>query len=276
MPNTIGFEFPENPWRVAVMGDWHGDAFWAEFMIETAANLGAEAVVHVGDFGFQRHNSHSEKYMSRVNRALKKADLNILVVDGNHEDFEYLYGIPLNDQGFRPITRTVAHLPRGFRWTWWDKTWAALGGAHSVNSHLLTPGYDWFPEEHITWDETERVIEGGPADVMVTHDVPDKTHIVGLGSGSMFPSSQLYTAQQHRTVLGMVVDELRPELLLHGHMHIRHDSVRELPDGGETQVIGVDCNGSDWRKNMVLVDAMTLELLPMHESIARPIVEEDL
>ena len=264
------FDFPSDPWRIAMFGDWHEDWRWAEMMIEIAANLGADVCIHTGDFGINWDSSRQQRFISSVHRALRKREIKLLFVDGNHECFDALLSKPVNDFGVRPITTTIAHLPRGFRWTWWGTTWLALGGAQSVNAHQLTPRVDWWAEEVISWDQAESVISGGKANVMVTHDAPDKVDIPGIPTHSRFPAHLIRASEDHRTLLGTVVDAVSPELLLHGHMHTRHTAERTLPDGNSTTVIGLDCNGSVWRKNMILLDGLDLSMLPLHESIALP------
>lgn len=262
------FDFPDYPTRVAVMGDWHGDGRWAAMMVRLAANLGADVIVHTGDFGIDMVSPLQQRFISTLNRALKAAGLSLVFVDGNHDSFDALLPKPLNDFGIRPITTRIAHLPRGFRWTWWDKTWVALGGAQSVNGNQI-PHVNWWAEEVVSPYEAEAVIEGGHSDVMVTHDMPDKVHLPGMSNPNMFRADMIRASENHHALIGVVVDEVRPELMLHGHMHIRHDTVRELPGGGETLVTGLDCNGCrNWRDNIVLLDAMTLEPLPLHESLA--------
>lgn len=267
MTSDINFEFPESPSRVAYFGDWHGDALWGPEMIHVAAAHDVDVLAHVGDFGFQRPNPISQVFLSRVNRALKEHNLSLLVAEGNHENFDWLLSLPLDDRGIRPVTSRIAHLPRGFRWEWKGVKYLALGGAHSVNSHLLTPGHDWFPEETISWGQAEEAIGGGHADVMVTHDIPNNIEMEGFRSSSMFPEYQISGAEQHRLTLGMVVDEVRPSLLVHGHMHYLHEGRRPLPYGGDTRVIGLDCNGSDWRMNMALFDVETLNRLPLDHGV---------
>ncbi len=262
------FELPDYPTRVAVMGDWHEDGRWAATMVRYAANLGAEVIVHTGDFGIDMDSPLQQRFISTLNRALKAADLSLVFVEGNHDNHTVILSKPLNEQGLRPITTRIAHLPRGFRWQWWDKTWVALGGAQSVNGNQI-PHVNWWAEEVVSPQEAERVIEDGHADVLVTHDMPAGIHLAGMSNPNMFPAHLLRAAENHHALIGMVTDEVRPELMLHGHMHTRHDTMRPLPHSGETLVTGLDCNGCrNWRDNMVLLDAMTLEALPLSEGIA--------
>lgn len=37
--------------RIVVAGDWHGDTAWAMHVIEQAAALGMDTILHVGDLG---------------------------------------------------------------------------------------------------------------------------------------------------------------------------------------------------------------------------------
>lgn len=252
--------FPDNPCLVAVMGDWHGHAAWAELMVEHARAHHADYILHVGDFGIGL--PREDDFVPRLHAALESADLCLGFVDGNHDSVPTLETYPLDERGLRPLTDRITHLPRGFRWQWWDNTWLALGGAHSINSHLLTPGYDWWEQETITWAQAENAIAGGHADVMVTHDVPDNT--LGRMPGNMFPEYQIRASEEHHRMLGAVVDEVAPSWLFHGHMHLRHDAERELSNGQRTHVVGVDCNGSSWRKNMVLFDPLLLETRPLN------------
>ena len=262
------FELPDYPTRVAVMGDWHEDGRWAATMVRYAANLGAEVIVHTGDFGIDMDSPLQQRFISTLNRALKAADLSLVFVEGNHDNHTVILSKPLNEQGLRPITTRIAHLPRGLRWQWWDKTWVALGGAQSVNGGQI-PHYNWWAEEVVSPQEAEDVINDGHADVMVTHDMPAGVHLPGMSNPNMFSPHLIRAAENHHMLIGMVVDEVRPELMLHGHMHDRHDTRRPLPGGGETLVTGLDCNGCrNWRDNIVLLDAMTLEALPLSEGIA--------
>lgn len=263
------FEFPNYPLRVAVMGDWHEDGRWAAMMVRYAANLGADVIVHTGDFGIDMDSLIQQRFISTLNRALKAADLVLVFVDGNHDNHSVILSKPLNEQGLRPITTRIAHLPRGFRWQWWDKTWVSLGGAQSVNGNQI-PHYNWWVEEVVSPQEAEAVINGGHADVMVTHDMPEGIYLPGMSNASLFRADLIRASENHHALIGMVVDEVRPELMLHGHMHVRHDTVRPLPDGGETLVVGLDCNGCrNWKDNIVLLDAMTLDAIPLHDSLAR-------
>lgn len=254
-------EFPDNPCLVATFGDWHSDAVYAEQMVRLAAQHHADFLLHVGDFGI----GFSRDFIDRLHAVLEETGLSLGFVDGNHEDFVNLYSIPVDDDGIRRVTDRIFHLPRGFRWQWWESTWMAMGGAHSINSHLLTPGYDWWTEETITWAQAENAIAGGRADVMVTHDVPD--NVLGENGGGTWPEYQVNASNEHHIVLGQIVDEVRPSWLFHGHMHHFHETVRPLPEGGETKIIGLDCNGKSWRKNMVLFDPLLMETRPLKEAV---------
>lgn len=64
-------------------------------------------------------------------------------------------------------TRRARH-----RWELGGRSFVALGGAPSVNRHLLTEGVDWWPSEVIGEAHVQSTVAGGAADVMLTHDSP--------------------------------------------------------------------------------------------------------
>ena len=51
-------------------------------------------------------------------------------------------------------------------------TVGALGGAYSVDQEYRTAGKDWWPNEEPTTSEARKLMNGGPVDVLITHDVP--------------------------------------------------------------------------------------------------------
>lgn len=251
--------FPENPSQVLLAGDWHGNETWAKGVIAHAGQRGIPVIVHLGDFGFWVPGESTEAYLSDVEDACARNGVILLWVDGNHECFPSLYDLPVDPStGVRKISDHVFHLPRGFRWTWFGKTWMALGGAHSVDRLDRIPGRSWWPEEHLTDDEAAKAIGGGLVDVIVAHDAPDRVAIPGLRPGS-FPASEVDAGDEHREKVGKVVDATRPSVLFHGHYHVRYEARRSLPGHASTAVIGLADDGS----SRVLSDnAVVLSLDP--------------
>lgn len=54
-----------------------------------------------------------------------------------------------------------------------------LGGAFSVDYHHRTEGKDWWPNEEPTQEEAEKLVAGGPLDILITHDAPSGVPLKG-------------------------------------------------------------------------------------------------
>lgn len=247
-------QFPSNDavTRVAFAGDWHANPLFARMVIRSLAG-GVDAVVHLGDFGV----GFSDRYLQVVDEAAREADLVVMFVDGNHEDHAQLGAIPISSDGVRRLAPRVWHLPRGFRWEWSGLSFLALGGAHSVDRQSRVPGVSWWPQEAISLQDALRATEGGPVDVIVTHDAPAGHVIPGLMPPGTFPAEEIEASDAHRQVLRRVVDEVRPRALWHGHYHSRY---RVETDYG-CIITGLDCDGygeSGLHNNIDIVDLSEL------------------
>lgn len=231
--------------RVVYAGDWHDNIRWALSAIKAAHDYGADTIVHVGDFGFNFPDDH----LDRMQLALAEYDIFLYFVDGNHENFERLYSFPIDENhGTRPLRAHIHHLPRGFRWTWNDTTYLALGGAYSVDygaPHRIL-GFGWWPDERITYNEALQAGYGGEADVMITHDCPTGVDIPGLTKTSgYFPADNIKQSDAHRDLLRSVVDEVKPKLLVHGHYHTRYNGIL-IGEDYETKIVGLAPDGDDF------------------------------
>ncbi len=240
------------PQRVALAGDWHGNLIWGTLGIQHARELGADVIVHTGDFGYR----FSSDFLTGITAALDVMGMHLLFVDGNHENHDWLLGLPIGDDGLRRITHRIWHLPRGFRWEWDGIRFLALGGAHSVDRPFRQPGVSWWPQETIGRGDVARAVAGGHADVLISHDVPAGPIIPGIDDRSEpapFPPLEIIRANEHRQVLRGVVDQVRPSQVWHGHYHVRYDTVADL-GYGPVIVNGLDCDGTSLDKNVVVVD----------------------
>jgi predicted phosphodiesterase len=246
------------PARIAFVGDLHMNAQWARRAIRHAAERGAEVIVHLGDFGY----TFDAKYMRVLNRTLSETGVPLLFVDGNHECFTTLLRYPIRDNGLRQLTDWVWHLPRGFRWTWDGVRFLALGGAHSVDRPYRVPGTSWWSEETIGRGDVARVMQGGPADVLISHDCPVGVTIPGIDDRSTpapFPPAEMQRAHEHRQLMRSTIGAVRPSMIWHGHYHVRYQTVTDL-GWGPVVVNGLDCDDSTLDRNVVVVDLADLRL----------------
>lgn len=234
------------PEEVLVAGDWHRDPTWSRSVVARCPDLlpreSPRIILHAGDLGVYA-DGDGQHFLDVLNKSLERYDANLWFVDGNHEDFAFLHDLAGTHDPTGPvlIRSRIIWLPRGFRWTWHGRTWLALGGAVSLNRVDLTLFLDWFPDEEITESQTRRVMADGPADVMLCHDAPALVPM-RLSPGG-WPKEDLWRSDQHRKRLQAIVDVVKPSYLLHGHYHLSHYTVVDMPHGPVT-VTGLDKNNA--------------------------------
>lgn len=244
--------FPsERPSRIALAGDWHGDVDHAMRAVNWAWDRGAEGLLHLGDFGIWA-GLWGESYLKVLDGHLDRLGMWLGFVDGNHENFDLLESFPVHDDGVRPVTSRITHLPRGFRWTWGEFTWLALGGAVSMDAHRRRPYVDWWPQEAITASQALEAVQGGPVHYMLTHDAPAGVEVPGLLD--IWPADAVRAANQHREQLAVVVADVLPYVLFHGHMHVRYSQIVEFAPAMPTKVIGLSDNQGPFGENLLVLD----------------------
>ncbi|MFD3594309.1 metallophosphoesterase [Nocardia sp. NPDC058640] len=238
------------PTRVMIAGDWHGNSYHAVDAITHAAEQGVEAILHVGDFGYR----FAPTFLAKVQRALEDTRLALGFVPGNHDSYLYL-DLREQEHGVTaiPLRPNLFYLPRTYRWTWSGVSFLALGGAHSVDRLWRARG-EWWARETIGAGEAFTAANGGHADVMICHDVPDGVRIPCIeGNPHGFPESEIVAAQRHREQLRRVVDVVQPAHLFAGHYHCRLDTTLD-GDDYQTVVHILDMDGGRMSDNVMVVD----------------------
>lgn len=246
-----GSIFPP-PEIIAFAGDWHANTAWAVRAVFRARDLGAQVIIHTGDFGYD----YLSMFISVLEEALAKAGILILFVRGNHDDPEFLDNLPDNDEGFKPVSDHIWYIPQGKAWTWDGIKFLGLGGAHSIDRKIrverdLTYGTtSWWPGETISTLDAFRAVHQGQADVMITHDCPAGVSIPGLGGPDRWDVADLARSHRHRERLREVVEKVEPSLLVHGHYHARYTAYLNLPGKIGTRVVGLDCDATTMDLNL--------------------------
>lgn len=218
---------------LAVFGDWHGDTGWALTSIRSAAREGVRTAIHVGDFGLDWPGAKRGRYEAKLNKYLVDLGITIIVSGGNHDNWDTLEKLTVEDDGLATIRSNIRVLPRGGRTIIEGLTVGGLGGAFSVDYEHRTKGRDWWPNEEPTREEAEALIASGPLDILITHDAPDGVPL----EGDFHLSAELTEhANITRRLLREVVDALAVPHLFCGHWHQRriHDLVH--PNGNVTRV----------------------------------------
>lgn len=249
-PLTEARHGDREPSTIALAGDWHANTPYAVASIAHARAGGAQAIVHLGDFGYR----FEPEFLAALDDAL--GDVPLYFIDGNHERFPWLLAQPIDGRGVRPLSRRIAHLPRGFRWSWSGRSWLALGGAHSVDRLFRAPGEAWWPHEPLSTDDVRRAIAPGPTDVLVCHDAPAGIPVPHTYANGTFPAADEAAGEAHRDLVRAVVDRTWPRLIAHGHFHQHYRSTL-----GAATVLGLAHDHHDPAFNLAFLDTATLTLV---------------
>lgn len=115
---------------VYITGDCHGD--WYKLIYNSPTKNG-DYVIVCGDFGIWHNLSGGE---SRFLDSLEKLNYTILWCDGNHENFDRLYGGEFEEVDYlggraHKIRNNVFHLMRGYIFNIEGKKFFVFGGASS-------------------------------------------------------------------------------------------------------------------------------------------------
>src|SRR5690606_41506311 len=75
---------------VLFMGDTHGNGFAVEKAYDFAAEVEAEVIVQVGDFGWWPRQGIGRRFLRRASQLASETGIPLHWVDGNHEDHSEL------------------------------------------------------------------------------------------------------------------------------------------------------------------------------------------
>jgi len=240
--------------KVGFAGDWHANVAWALRAIEAFGEAGINTIYHVGDFGVWP-DAKGHNYLVSLQAACERANLELYVVPGNHEDYSQINSWPLDDEGWitHPDIPSIHYAPRGHVWLDGGVSFGALGGAVSIDKMLRVEGKTWWPEEDITADEVERFIANaglfsGRLDVMLTHDAPSGVRRGGVTPGYLSPEIE-HQARRFRMMLRDAADGAAPRWLVHGHWHMyvrdEYSGFSTHGDDYECEVLGLHMDGHE-------------------------------
>jgi predicted phosphodiesterase len=250
--------------KILALGDSHGNVPFLEDACRMANRLGADRIFQVGDWGYLWPGRREDR-LKAITNVLDQFDQQMFFIDGNHDWFDQLerLGAPVDAPEPVALSHNVTYMSRGLTWEWDGVSFMSLGGAYSIDQEHRTPWTSWWPNELLRYADTDRAIAAGHVDVMLTHDAPDGiTRLDAFLVKSSEYLSRSYAASwysklepgstAHRKTLRGVVDEVQPDLLVHGHYHWRYDCPL-VGDGYVTEVIGLDCDGTG-EKAWVVID----------------------
>ncbi len=218
------------PSRVLLAGDVHGFTSQIEYLARIATRERCEVILQLGDFGYWPHQEDGLRFLHKTDRLLASAGVELLFLDGNHENFDRLLALGHPAYGFAPVTERIRYIPRGTRWQWQGVTFLGLGGAHSIDKEerlryerkCSRSNWLWWPQETITDEEAELAAGGGRVDVLVCHDCPWN---VALAPHCGPEYMDELATELNRRRLQRVVNHTEPLSVFHAHYHVRHSSL---------------------------------------------------
>lgn len=254
--------------RVAVCGDWHGNVGWARMLSRALPYLAPDVrtMLHLGDWWMTPAETDDIFADTDIER--------IYVTLGNHEPWNEIR--PLLDEhpgAAVRVSKLTWLLPRPARLTIGGRCLLSLGGAASVDRASRTEGLTWWPDEAITDAHVAAAIAGGPADLMLTHEPPAGTPVrpvqkILRSNPHNFPQAALDASSASRARIGEVWDTVRPELLMHGHMHVAGGGRTE--DGRRVASFGRDAHEG----NLGFLDMDTLRVATPSLAVIRGMADQ--
>ena len=136
-----------------------------------------DKVIICGDFGLPWYRDAEEECCLDW---LEAKPFEILFVDGNHENFDLLNALPVEERyggKVRKLRNNVFHLMRGEVYEIEGKTFFVFGGATSVDKYMREEHVDWWEEEIFSEAEKLNAIRnleriGNKIDCVITHTAP--------------------------------------------------------------------------------------------------------
>lgn len=255
---------------VAVAGDWHGGLGWAQQKVEQMAAKGITLILHLGDFGYWS-GKKGKRYLEELDKTCQEHGIDIWVTGGNHEEWGRAYLRWANtrrqdDRGY-PVpdswdTERIWLLPRPYRFAINGASFLSFGGAASVDFDVRTPDRDWWIEEMITHEQVSQAVEGGYADIMLTHETPDPPyavtrveHLLATNPMGFSLEALSYSAVSRRRLTKAFLG-VKPRLLAHGHLHIAGQKTFQL-EGTDYPTTVVGTSQEHTSENIALIELAT-------------------
>ena len=178
---------------IYITGDTHGfpNRFFTnsgEVVPEMQALTNKDVLLVAGDFGYlfsdKKEDPEEHRKEVTVLDHMEELPFDIAFVDGNHENFPWIYEHPVEEWcggKVHRIRKNIVHLMRGEIFDIQGHTFFVFGGAASIDRARRIPGRHWWPEELPNNREYNNAIvnleaRGGDVEYIVTHTAP--TYII--------------------------------------------------------------------------------------------------
>lgn len=166
---------------IYVTGDTHADIDMSKlsgkYFPEGKALTKSDYVIICGDFGLVWDGSSREKWWQKW---LAERPWTTLFVDGNHENFDMLETLPVEEKFGTPVSRindSIYWLRRGEVYDIDGRSFFAMGGATSHDQGFRREFVSWWRQEMPNAKEMEHALESldrhdNEVDFVLTHCAP--------------------------------------------------------------------------------------------------------
>jgi predicted phosphodiesterase len=193
-------------------GDLHCDRRHLRGLVERAVEERCDALVSLGDLCYLPRQPEGRRFLRSAGTLLRRAGLELLLVDGNHDDAEALARAHARRPALEPVPLgfRLHHLPAGTRFRFGRLRALAYGGAFPVRSPRA--GRDWHRAVARERAALARLAAGGEIDLLFCHD-----------------PRTLEQGAQARGAFAALVAKLRPALVIYAHQHRPYVSASGQP-----------------------------------------------
>jgi len=196
--------------KILVTGDIHGRFAILNDLINRKK---PELVICCGDFGYWPKIKSQEKLSN-----IKLGKAKLLWCDGNHEDHWSLRNRTTDE-----LEKNIFYMPRGSTYTLEDgRTILFMGGADSIDKDERIIGFDWFPDEVITYKDLLNLPKC-KVDIVISHTCPLE----------IVPEMARYRWKQgepSNKALSEIWNIYKPSLAFFGHWHRNAKGILETTE----------------------------------------------
>lgn len=233
--------------KLSILGDTHGNTRWVVGAIPKIRKMGCTKILQVGDFGLWDHIAGGVEYLDAVNAELRKNDVILYAIGGNHENWDrweyHLRNSPKDKHKFVFLRSHIRLAPRLHLWEWDNRKFASVAGGYSIDKKMRLESERiqghrtlWWPQETITSEELDAwYVPQNKVDFLASHDCPDNTPF----DHSILP---ILESKMHRQLIDRAVRMTNPKMHFHGHMHKKYEWVNSV-GGNEVLTYGLSCDG---------------------------------
>jgi predicted phosphodiesterase len=217
--------------RLLVFGDLHSDRHHLRGLVERAVEERSEALLCLGDLCYLPRDAEGRRFLRSAGALLRGAGLELLLIEGNHDDAEALARAPRTPApGPVPLGYRLHHVPAGTRFRFGRLRCLAYGGSLRARPPRAARG--WYRAAALERAAFERIAAGGEIDLLFCHD-----------------PRTLEEGTQARGSFAALAAKLRPALIFYAHRHRPHVSAV-----GEPALVGLG-SFKDGQSSAVVLDS---------------------